>query len=278
MFTCIVIFGVFCCGETVEQTDIYFQQNLYQDKVIMEVIPETEEEEIILENEEVTSLEVIEEAYTPTIFKEVLVDEVVPVQDIFKIVNYQENVAKWCLNNDNTNAVTLWKRTDTKGNLLIALKSTETDCFVATFKYEGLATECYNEWTFCNGFFEEVTIQGIIDYSFTAYHEVGGGNPENVQAQIQVLINRQKSPDFPDSIRNVITQKSQYSCAKCVTNRVMKADNFLEEEDLEKCFRQTLLVLSKELIQEVPEDVVFAAKGIQGEIWRTIDKTIYCFK
>lgn len=276
-----------------EKNNSYFHNDFHQEEVEMK-ITQVKDQAVLLEDthqiktEEIIS-EVIETEKTEQFESEVVSLKVeslsnkIPTRetihkDILVIENYQESVSEWCLSKDNTDPISIWKRTDSDGNLLIAFKNNQENSWIATFKYEGLECYYYSEWTLCDNFFEEVTIRDIIDYSFTAYHEVGGKNAENVQAQVCVLINRQKCSAFPDSIRNVVTAEAQYSCSRCVVNRFMKSDNFLEEEDLEKCFRQAVLVLAGELIQEVPEDVVFAAKGAQGTIWKIIDGTIYCFR
>ena len=191
---------------------------------------------------------------------------------------FQDNISEWCMSFEEMNAMTLWKMTDDEGNLLISLKDSE-EKFVAVFKYEGLECSNYEEWILCEDVFIEITTSDIIDLAFTSYHEVGGKNSENVQAQIAVLINRKTCEGYPDTVRKVITDPYQYSCAKNVLNRRMKSDNQLEYADLEKCFRQVILVLAGETIQEVPSDVIYAARGSQGSgIWKIIDGTYYCYR
>lgn len=203
--------------------------------------------------------------------------EVESIQTEIVIENYYENLSGWCLEHESTETITLWKRTDSDGSLLIAFRSSENNDTIATFKYETIENEYYEEWTLCNSFFEEITVQDIVDYSFTAYHEVGGKNPENVQAQVCVMINRQNCfRRYHDTIREVI--EYGYSCAKNVVYRRLKSDNVLEEIDLENCFRQAVLALSGELVQQVPADVVYAATTAIGDrIWKIIDNTVYSF-
>lgn len=191
--------------------------------------------------------------------------------------NLKYNISEWCLEHESDDSITIWKMRDKLGNLIISVKNNKEEV-IATFKYEGFDTNHYDDWISCNYFFKEITVNNIIDMSFTAYHEVGGKNPENVQAQVFVLINRYNNEYFSDSIRGVITQPRQYSTSKNVINRFLKSDTTIEREDLEKCFRQVLLVLAGEYEKEVPPNVVYAARGSQGSgVWKVIDKTYYCF-
>ena len=192
------------------------------------------------------------------------------------IKNMEDNLSEWCLANDSTNSISIWKVSDGMGNLLISLRDDEGN-FLATFRFEGIDSE-YEEWVRCDYFYDKVTISDLIDYSFVSYHEVGGRNAENVQAQVAVLINRQNHIDYSNILREVVTQNGQYSCAKWVANRWLKSNSYLESEDLEKCFQQTLLYLAGEFIQEVPANVGFAAPWEQGSgIWKVINGTYYCF-
>ena len=198
--------------------------------------------------------------------------EIVPV-----IEKVEDNIYEWCLANENNNPISLWKLTDEEGNLFIALKNDKEEVIV-TFKYDGIETDCYEDWLLCNYFVEQTTVSDIVDCSFTAYHEVSGNNPENVQAQVCTLINRINCTSFNDSVRGVVTEEGQYSCAENVLDRWLKNGSDTEREDIEKCFRQTLLVLAGEFIQEVPTNVVYAAQGPQGSgTWKIIDGTYYCF-
>lgn len=186
-----------------------------------------------------------------------------------------DNLSEWALAHDNIDVVmSIWKKTDKEGNLIIVFKNEQEEIIVA-YKYEGIQSN-YDEWVLCA---EGITSQDICDYAFTAYHEVSGRNPKNVQAQICVLLNRQKCEKyFANTIRGVVTEPAQYSCAKSVVQRWLKSDSFLEKEDLDKCFQQTALVLAGELIQQVPENVLFAATGPQGSgVWQLIDGTYYCY-
>jgi len=198
--------------------------------------------------------------------------EIIPV-----IEKVEDNIYECCLANENNDPISLWKLTDEDGNLFIALKNDKEEVIV-TFKYDGIETDCYEDWSLCNYFFEQTTVSDIVDCSFTAYHEVSGNNPENVQAQVCTLINRINCTSYNDSVRGVVTEEGQYSCAENVLDRWLKKNSDNERKDIEKCFRQTLLVLAGELIQEVPTNVVYAAQGPQGSgTWKIIDGTYYCF-
>ena len=198
--------------------------------------------------------------------------EIIPV-----IEKVEDNIYEWCLANENDDPISLWKLTDEDGNLFITLKNDKEEVIV-TFKYDGIEADCYEDWFLCNYFFEQTTVSDIVDCSFTAYHEVSGNNHENVQAQVCTLINRINCTSYNDSVRGVVTQEGQYSCAENVLDRWLKKDSDTERKDIEKCFWQTLLVLAGELIQEVPTNVVYAAQGPQGSgIWKIIDGTYYCF-
>lgn len=195
------------------------------------------------------------------------------------IENLEENLSKWCKANDGYNPVTLWKVTDRQGNLLISLRDEEGKTLV-TFRFEGIESY-YEDWVKCDRFVSEITVCDLRDYGFTPYHEVGGSNARNVQLQVAVLINRQIDEGYPNTVRGVIEDRggSQYSSAKCVTGRILKSDgNYLEREDLEKCFRQALLYLAGEGI-EVPVDVIYAAPREQGSgCFDVVEGTYYCYK
>ena len=234
-------------------------------------------------NEEATSASDKEEMNVSEVFQyEMMVidnnaEKKVPKNELHPITNLKKNLSEWCLANDNTNYVSIWKMTDKSKNLYISLCNTDGEVLV-TFKFDDVETGYYGEWTCCDDFFNEITIRDIVDYSYVGYHEVSGKNPENVQTQVAVLINRQNHEKFPDSARSVITQPEQYACARSVIYRLLKSNNYLEQEDLEKCFKQVLLYLAGEYVEDVPENVGFAAPRKQGSgIWKIIDGTYYCF-
>ena len=267
--------------EEVEQPEyVYPEVYLLGDQLSGTNYPEEENEEKTATTE-VDLLEYVTEDIESqkAVYKyegEGYIEQEFPKTILPRIENLKENISEWCLANDGDTYVSLWKVADRRGNLLIALRNKEGNV-LATFRFEDIKSE-YKNWVKCDDFFEQITISDVIDYSFVSYHEVGGKNPENVQAQVAVQINRQNHPDFPNSARSVITEPFQYSCAKCVVNRWLKSDSYLEEEDLERCFRQVLLYLAGELIQEVPENVGYAAPREQGSgIWKIIDGTRYCF-
>lgn len=188
-----------------------------------------------------------------------------------EVYEVQENLSSWFLENESTDTVTLWKKSDEEG-LMISLRNGENESLV-TFLYGDEDIE--EDWT-C---IYTTTTQEIIDIAFVAYREVSGDNSEDVQAQIGVLQNRVESENFQNSIREVITARKQYSCKKEVLNRKLKSSNNLEREDLEKCFREVLKVLANEGTLEVPENVVYAATFKQGSgVWKVIDGTYYCYE
>ena len=213
------------------------------------------------------------------------VDEVIEPKDEVRelICNQQDNLSNWFIANDNTStSLILWKKNDKNGNLLLALRDSN-NVTLATFvydtkQYDWISTEC-NEWEVCETYYSYITAQNVIDVTFTTYHEVSGRVPSDVQFQTMVLFNRDKSLDFNDTLRGVITQKNQYSCKNSVINRRLKSNSMAEKEDLEKCFRAVLLSFADELIEPVPEDVVWAARFPQGSgIWQKSNGTYYCHR
>lgn len=256
----------------------------------METLPRTEVSETVVTGTTVSKATVSEttvpETTTPkSTDSETAVPESImpmaetqPTEKAEPIVNLQKICTEWFLSNESTDVITIWKKWDEEGNLLIALRN-QSDEVLCTFLYEGGPAYYEEGWTLCDEYLEEITTRDIIDLSFVAYREVGGGNQENVQAQAFVILNRVKSQCFGDSIRSVITKKGQYSCKNRVLERKLKNDRYTEEEDLEKCFRQILLVLAGEVIEEVPENVVYAAAFKQGSgVWKIIDGTYYCYQ
>ena len=191
-----------------------------------------------------------------------------PAESVYEI---NDNLSAWFLENDSKAPITIWKKSDEEG-FMISLRN-EEDVTLVTFLYGDEVLQ--GEWTAV----DTTTTQEIIDIVFVAYREVSGNNPENVQAQVGVLQNREESKNYPNSIRKIITAPTQYSCKNSVLNRKLKSSKRLEKQDLEKCFREVLKVLANEGSLDVPDNVVFAAPFKQGKgVWKKIDGTYYCYE
>lgn len=200
------------------------------------------------------------------------------------VYNLQDNLADWFLANDNTTPMTLWKKNDEEGNLFLSLKDengeTLMTCQYLREDYDWIANGNY-EWVLCEDYYFEITSENVIDCSFVGYREEGGRVAKHVQFQVMVLFNRDNSHEFADTIRGVITQTNpiQYSSKNDVIYRRLKSNNDAEKQDLERCFRATLLVFAGELVEPVPSDIVWAAKFPQGSaVWYVHDGVYYCHR
>lgn len=140
-----------------------------------------------------------------------------------------------------------------------------------TFAVKG-TTGDYNNWQ------EVGTVSGndIINIAYVVYWEVGGKNPENAMAQIQVIENRMRLSE--SSAEEVLSAKNQYSSWQQAKGRKLKANTEMEKEDLKKVFNYALQYMACQKIS-MPDNVIYAALFPQGSgTWKVIDGTYYCYK
>lgn len=97
------------------------------------------------------------------------------------------------------------------------------------------------------------------------YCEAGGDacNDETRRMVGEVILNRVADPRFPDTIAGVLTQKSQYGRFHW-TGVVWPSRAAHEPEAVERAYRCAEAVLTEPRL--LPEDVVFQAEFVQGEI------------
>ena len=97
------------------------------------------------------------------------------------------------------------------------------------------------------------------------YCEAGGDacTDETRRMVGEVILNRVADPRFPDTIEGVLTQKSQYGRFHW-TGVVWSSRAAHEPEAVERAYRCAEAVLTEPRL--LPEDVVFQAEFVQGEI------------
>lgn len=97
------------------------------------------------------------------------------------------------------------------------------------------------------------------------YCEAGGDacTDETRRMVGEVILNRVADPRFPDTIAGVLTQKSQYGRFHW-TGVVWPSRAAHEPEAVERAYRCAEAVLTEPRL--LPEDVVFQAEFVQGEI------------
>lgn len=97
------------------------------------------------------------------------------------------------------------------------------------------------------------------------YCEAGGDacTDETRRMVGEVILNRVADPRFPDTIEGVLTQKSQYGRFHW-TGVVWPSRAAHEPEAVERAYRCAEAVLTEPRL--LPEDVVFQAEFVQGEI------------
>lgn len=183
------------------------------------------------------------------------------------------NLLSWLADHDSeTETFTISKKVQ-DGHLMVMLKNEVEEKFVFdTGEFLSGDTDTWEQVE------ETYTSQEVVDLVYVVYHEVSGDgtSEENREAQCSVVLNRVKHWWFPKTIRKVITQEYQYESANCVVNRWLKSQSDIEKEDLQRCLPSVLRVLVHET-DEIPEDVIYAAKGRQGSgVWKEIQGTYYC--
>lgn len=97
------------------------------------------------------------------------------------------------------------------------------------------------------------------------YQEAGGDacTDETRRMVGEVVLNRVSDPRFPNSIKEVLTQKSQYGRFHW-TGIIWPERAAKEPEAVERAYRCADLVFTQERL--LPGDVVFQAEFIQGEV------------
>lgn len=83
-----------------------------------------------------------------------------------------------------------------------------------------------------------------------------------------VIVNRKKSKDFPNTIKEVLYQKNptQYSTTKY----------FFTKEIPEECYTMARNILAFGT-PDVPENVLYQATFKQGKIWKQKNGEIFCY-
>lgn len=90
--------------------------------------------------------------------------------------------------------------------------------------------------------------------------------PDEEQLYVgSVVLNRVKNPEFPDSIKEVVFQKGQYSC-------VTDGNYYREPTERNRANAKWLLENGSVL----PEDVVYQSGGKQGEVYLKTKFHYYC--
>ena len=89
-----------------------------------------------------------------------------------------------------------------------------------------------------------------------------------IVTETQVIVNRKKSKDFPNTIKEVLYQKNptQYSTTKY----------FFTKEIPEECYTMARNILAFGT-PDVPEDVLYQATFKQGKIWKQKNGEIFCY-
>lgn len=107
------------------------------------------------------------------------------------------------------------------------------------------------------------------------YCEAGGDacTDETRRMVGEVILNRVADPRFPDTIAGVLTQKSQYGRFHW-TGVVWPSRAAHEPEAVERAYRCAEAVLTEPRL--LPEDVVFQAEFIQGEIVASATGFYFC--
>jgi len=107
------------------------------------------------------------------------------------------------------------------------------------------------------------------------YCEAGGDacTDETRRMVGEVILNRVADPRFPDTIAGVLTQKSQYGRFHW-TGVVWPSRAAHEPEAVERAYRCAEAVLTEPRL--LPEDVVFQAEFVQGEIVASAPGYYFC--
>lgn len=105
-------------------------------------------------------------------------------------------------------------------------------------------------------------------------HLINGeaGDQSNVcqQAVGQVVLNRVKDKNYPNTVKGVIFQKSQYACT---------TDGNYYKKPSKKAYRNAKAVLKGKTVLSVPKKVIYQSQFRQGSgIWRKIGTETFCYK
>lgn len=102
------------------------------------------------------------------------------------------------------------------------------------------------------------------------YHENWNTDKDHVAAYYTgaVVMNRVKSPNFPDNVHDVLYQKGQYSTTH----------KFFTKEIPEECYQ-----MARDIIEngtpDVPENVIYQSMRAQGSgVWKVINGEYFCYE
>lgn len=99
------------------------------------------------------------------------------------------------------------------------------------------------------------------------YAEYSDGTNEQMQLYIgSVVLNRMKHGSYPDTMYEVIYQRGQYACTW--------DGNFEKEPDAETWSNAEKLLQSGSVL---PDNVVYQAEFIQGDVYAHIGNTYFCY-
>ena len=112
--------------------------------------------------------------------------------------------------------------------------------------------------------------QAVEELANGIYHENWNTDKDHVAAYYTgaVVMNRVKSPNFPDNVHDVLYQKGQYSTTH----------KFFTKEIPEECYQ-----MARDIIEngtpDVPENVVYQSMREQGSgVWKVINGEYFCYE
>lgn len=112
--------------------------------------------------------------------------------------------------------------------------------------------------------------QAVEEIANGIYHENWNTDKDHVAAYYTgaVVMNRVKSPNFPDNVHDVLYQKGQYSTTH----------KFFTKEIPEECYQ-----MARDIIEngtpDVPENVVYQSMREQGSgVWKVINGEYFCYE
>jgi spore germination cell wall hydrolase CwlJ-like protein len=100
--------------------------------------------------------------------------------------------------------------------------------------------------------------------------EAGNQSDKGQQAVVEVILNRVKSKRFPNTIRGVVYQKGQFSCASVLFSSKKSIPT-------KQNYKNVDLVLQGK-VNNLPDNVVYFSKGPQGSgIYKKIGAHYFCY-
>lgn len=92
-----------------------------------------------------------------------------------------------------------------------------------------------------------------------------------------VVLNRVDSPDFPNSIRNVITSRGQYGTMYWSGVSIPNAKDPITAGAIERCYDKARKLL--EGYRPLPKNVVYQAGFVQGSgVHSCVDGMYFCYR